>query len=79
MSFPNKGDILGDVILCCDVIRSEASNQGKDFIDHLKHLVVHSLLHLIGYDHISEEQAKEMEEQEIEILKNVFSIKNPYL
>lgn len=79
LSFPNQHDILGDVVLCYDVIKDEADIQEKSFNDHLTHLVVHSLLHLIGYDHISDEQAQKMEEREIEILKNVFSIRNPYL
>ncbi len=79
LSFPNQHDILGDVVLCYDVIKDEADIQGKSFKDHLTHLVVHSLLHLIGYDHVSDEQAQKMEEREIEILKNVFSIRNPYL
>lgn len=79
LSFPNQHDILGDVVLCYDVIKDEADIQEKSFNDHLTHLVVHSLLHLIGYDHISDEQAQKMEEREIEILKNVFSVRNPYL
>lgn len=80
LSFPNDGDnILGDIVLCYDIVKQEAIDQGKDFYDHLTHLTVHSILHLLGYDHISEQEAEEMESIEIKILYNEFGIKNPYL
>lgn len=80
LSFPNDGDsILGDIVLCYDIVKQEAIEQGKDFYDHLTHLTVHSILHLLGYDHISDQEAEEMESIEIKILYNEFGIKNPYL
>lgn len=79
LSFPNSGNFLGDIVLCVDIVSNEAREQGKTLEDHLTHLVVHSILHLVGYDHIDESDAEEMEELEIEILDNVFKIKNPYL
>ena len=52
-------------------------NQNKSFDDHLKHLVVHSVLHLLGYDHIDDEDAKKMEELETKILSNM-GVNDPY-
>ena len=52
--------------------------QNKKFNDHLTHLILHAILHLIGYDHENDEEAKEMESLEIKILKKL-KIKNPYL
>lgn len=79
LSFPNDGIFLGDIVLCYDVIRKEALEQNKMFDSHMIHLVVHSILHLLGYDHISDDEAEEMEALEIKILDKVFGIANPYL
>ena len=79
LSFPNDGIFLGDIVLCYDVIRKEALEQNKMFDSHMIHLVVHSILHLLGYDHISDDEAEEMEALEIKILDEVFGIANPYL
>lgn len=79
LSFPNAGTFLGDIVLCVDVIENEAREQEKSLEDHLTHLVVHSILHLIGYDHVNESDAEEMEALEIEMLDSIFKIKNPYL
>jgi len=79
LSFPNSGAFLGDIVLCVDIITNEAREQEKSLEDHLTHLVVHSILHLIGYDHVNESDAEEMEALEIEILDSIFKIKNPYL
>ena len=68
---------LGDIILSIETIINEASGQNKDFINHLTHLIVHSLLHLFGFDHIEEEDADLMEGLEIRILEKL-NIKNPY-
>ncbi len=70
--------ILGSVALALETIQKEAQEQEKSFENHLMHLVVHSVLHLLGYDHIEEEDAKKMEDLEINILKNI-DIENPYL
>jgi len=69
--------VLGDVILSYETIEREALDQNKKFNDHLTHLIVHAILHLIGYDHEQEEMAKEMEDLEIKILKKL-NVNNPY-
>ncbi|SMN12216.1 Metal-dependent hydrolase YbeY, involved in rRNA and/or ribosome maturation and assembly [uncultured Candidatus Thioglobus sp.] len=69
--------ILGDVIICTDIVREEAQYQGKTFNNHLIHIAVHGTLHLLGYDHIQEDGAQIMEALEIKILQDL-SIENPY-
>lgn len=80
LSFPcdYANGMLGDIVLAIDVVEKEAKEQNKKFEDHFIHLVVHSFLHLLGYDHIDESEAEEMEALEIEILKKL-GISNPYL
>lgn len=68
---------LGDIVLAYQVIREEAQAQKKAWPDHVRHLLVHSMLHLLGYDHEDEHEAEEMEETEIAILR-AFGIENPY-
>ena len=79
LSFPNTGNVLGVIVLCLDIVKKEATEQQKTYEDHLTHLIVHSILHLLGYDHVSDEEAEEMEQKEIDILKTVFKIENPYI
>ena len=69
--------ILGDIIFAYEVIESEAKEQNKDFYNHFAHLLVHGILHLLGYDHQLEKEALEMEAIEIEIL-SFFNIQSPY-
>ena len=69
---------LGDIVLAFDTIYKEAIEQQKPFLDHVSHLFVHGLLHLIGYDHIEEHERVEMEAKEIQILKKL-AIGNPYV
>lgn len=69
---------LGDIILAYETIKSEAEEQKKPFDAHFKHLIVHGFLHLLGYDHIEEDQAEAMETLEAEIL-NKLGIENPYV
>lgn len=68
---------LGDMILARETIEREAAEQQKSVRSHLCHLLVHGTLHLLGYDHISNNEAEEMEALEIAILKEL-SISNPY-
>ncbi|MBL4583966.1 MAG: rRNA maturation RNase YbeY [Pseudomonadales bacterium] len=69
--------LLGDIAICAPVVLSEAQQQGKPAEHHWAHLVVHGTLHLLGFDHIKEEDAAQMEQQEIELLAQI-SIPNPY-
>lgn len=70
-------DFIGDLVLCVPVIEREAQEQGKPLFDHWAHLVIHGVLHLRGFDHISEQQAKQMEAREIELLAGL-GIPDPY-
>lgn len=70
-------NLLGDLVLCADVIADEAKQQGKDQRSHWAHMTVHGMLHLQGYDHISAKEAEDMETMEINILGRL-GINNPY-
>ncbi len=69
--------ILGDLVICAAVVKQEAAEQSKPLLAHWAHMVIHGSLHLLGYDHIKESEAQQMESLEIEILKQL-SISNPY-
>ncbi len=69
--------LLGDVVLAQETIAREAAEQGKSFADHLSHLVVHGVLHLLGQDHEEDAQAEEMEALERDILEDL-DISDPY-
>lgn len=85
LSFPigdadGGGDMpvmLGDVVLASGVVAREASAQGKPIDAHLRHLVVHGVLHLLGYDHETDPDAESMESLEVEILEKL-AVPNPY-
>ena len=83
LSFPSDlpieidESILGDVVICTDVVASEAKVQNKTFEHHLIHMAIHGTLHLLGYDHVEESDANKMESLEIEILEKI-EISNPY-
>ncbi len=68
---------LGDIVLAYETIEREATEQNKTFNDHVMHLIVHGVLHLLGYDHEDDDEAEEMESLEIAVLRQ-FGIKNPY-
>lgn len=68
---------LGDIIIAYQTILQEADMQQKTVQDHLKHMVLHGVLHLLGYDHISEEDANIMESREIALLAD-WGVANPY-
>jgi probable rRNA maturation factor len=70
-------DLLGDLVICAPVLEKEALEQDKLLVHHWAHIVVHGVLHLLGYDHIDEAQAELMESKEIAIL-NKLHINNPY-
>ncbi len=68
---------LGDVILAYEPCSEESAAQGKTFVDHLCHLVVHGMLHLLGYDHETQADAEKMERLEISVLA-ALDVPNPY-
>ena len=68
---------LGDIAFGYETIHTEAIDQEKILEDHFVHLLVHSVLHLLGYDHQDDQEADVMENLEIEILRT-FSIASPY-
>ncbi len=68
---------LGDIVICGPVVAREASDQGKRESDHWAHLLVHGALHLMGYDHDSDSEAREMETLEAGILA-LGGVENPY-
>ncbi|MEQ1621152.1 MAG: rRNA maturation RNase YbeY [Methylococcales bacterium] len=70
-------DLLGDLVVCASVLEREAQQQNKSLTDHWAHIIIHGVLHLLGYDHIEDSDAEEMEALEIAIL-NKLNINNPY-
>ncbi len=60
--------LLGDLVICVPVVEREAAEQGKTLSAHWAHLVIHGCLHLLGYDHIDDEEAEEMESLERQLL-----------
>lgn len=68
---------LGDIVICADVIKEEALLQEKKIEAHWAHMVVHGVLHLLGFDHEKEIDATIMENEEINILKKL-KFSNPY-
>jgi probable rRNA maturation factor len=68
---------LGDLVICAELVKSEAEQQKKLTINHWAHLCVHGTLHLLGYDHVSAGDAEQMESIEVEILSEL-SIDDPY-
>ena len=80
-AFPEGGDVLppmlGDIVLARETIEREAALDGKPFDHHLTHLVVHGLLHLLGFDHETDDEAEEMEATERLVLASL-AIPDPY-
>lgn len=70
-------NLLGDLVICSSVLEREAQEQNKPLHNHWAHIVMHGTLHLLGYDHVDETDAQEMEAKEIELLQ-ILSIPNPY-
>lgn len=63
--------LLGDLVICVPVVEHEAAEQNKHLIAHWAHLVMHGCLHLLGYDHIDEVEAEEMENLERQLLAEI--------
>jgi probable rRNA maturation factor len=70
--------LLGDLIICRQVVEQEAIEQQKQLEAHWAHMVVHGSLHLLGYDHIDDDEAEEMESLETEIMQDM-GYPDPYL
>ncbi len=74
---PNGTPMLGDIALAFETLAREAGESGAPLADHYRHLVAHGFLHLIGYDHQSDEEAERMEELEKRILARL-GVADPY-
>ena len=85
MSFPfempkqsgNMHKILGDIIIAASVVKQEAAEQNKPIKAHFAHMVVHGTLHILGFDHIEEQEAQQMEQLESQLMHEL-SFPNPY-
>jgi probable rRNA maturation factor len=75
---PGELPLLGDIVVCAGVVAREAEEQGKPPGHHWCHMLVHGSLHLLGYDHVSDDQAAAMEAQERRILAGL-GIADPYV
>ncbi|MBD9354925.1 rRNA maturation RNase YbeY [Methylomonas albis] len=84
LSFPFEApdgiemDLLGDLVICAPLIGLEAVQQNKLPEQHWAHITIHGVLHLLGYDHIEDQDAEQMEALEIEILSKL-GVANPYM
>ncbi|MDW6092316.1 rRNA maturation RNase YbeY [Vibrio rhizosphaerae] len=84
LSFPFESppevtlDLLGDLVICRQVVEQESNEQHKPLPAHWAHMVVHGSLHLLGYDHIDDDEAVEMESLETEIMLKL-GYQDPYL
>ena len=83
LSFPYESmpgvelPLLGDIVVCAEVVNEEAQQQGKSLQQHWAHMIVHGTLHLLGYDHIRDTDAQQMESIEVKVLSNL-EFSNPY-
>ncbi len=73
----DEAGLLGDVVICAEVVASEAAEQSKTTADHWAHLLVHGTLHLLGFDHLEDDDAKAMEALETRLLVAA-GIADPY-
>jgi probable rRNA maturation factor len=72
------GTMLGDIVIAYETLAKECDEEGRVFLHHLAHLTVHGFLHLIGYDHLTDTQADEMEGLESKIMMRL-NMPDPYL
>ncbi len=83
LSFPFEvpaeipSDHLGDLVICAEVVAGEAAAQGKAPLDHWAHMLIHGVLHLLGYDHVEPDEAEVMEALETRLLARL-GIADPY-
>jgi probable rRNA maturation factor len=82
LSFPagisvEEVEFLGDIVICSKVVKRESDEYGKDFADRYAHMMIHGLLHLLGYDHMEKAARSRMEEVETDLLLKLGMV-NPY-
>lgn len=83
LSFPFEANVplrvplLGDLVICAEVVAREAQQQDKTLESHWAHMVIHGTLHLIGFDHLTTDEAQTMEGMEIQIMQQL-GYTNPY-
>ncbi|MBU2878203.1 rRNA maturation RNase YbeY [Aliiglaciecola lipolytica] len=83
LSFPFEApaeielNLLGDLVVCADIVEKEAEQQNKLLTDHWAHMIVHGSLHLLGFDHVDDQDAEIMESLEVQILTKL-GIDDPY-
>ncbi len=83
LSFPSEvpdfvaSTHLGDLAICATVVEQEATAQNKSLEHHWAHMSIHGVLHLLGYDHMEDDEAEEMEALEVELLKDL-GVEDPY-
>ena len=70
-------NLLGDLVVCSDIVKKEAAEQQKEELAHWAHMIVHGTLHLLGYDHLTDAEANVMEAKEIKILSQL-GYSDPY-
>lgn len=70
-------DFIGDLVICAQVVEKEAKQQNKDINAHWAHMMIHGTLHLLGFDHIEDDEAEKMENLEIRLLAKL-GIDDPY-
>ncbi|MGV6808082.1 MAG: rRNA maturation RNase YbeY [bacterium] len=84
LSFPSDlpadipSNLIGDLAICADVVGREARDQGKSLQAHWAHMVIHGCLHLLGYDHQTDQEAEAMESLEIALLDQL-GVNDPYV
>ena len=72
-----KDSLIGDIILCIEIIKKEAKEYSKDFENRLKHMIIHGFLHLLNFEHKEKHERLKMEDLEITIMKKI-SAGEPY-
>ncbi|MBL1293521.1 MAG: rRNA maturation RNase YbeY [Thiotrichales bacterium] len=68
---------LGDLVICAEIVEAEAKAQDKSLDAHWAHMIVHGVLHLLGFDHIDDDQASQMESLEVKVMQGL-GFANPY-
>lgn len=71
-------NLLGDIVICADIVSQEILVQNKTLLEHWAHMTIHGCMHLLGYDHVNDSDAEHMEALEIDILAKL-GFNNPYI